>query len=282
MQLTTAVYTPDPQLRRPGRLVREMIRDLSASRELAWRICARNIAAQYRQTALGYVWAVIPPLMTSLVFILLNSAKILRPGETGIPYPVYVVLGTVSFGLFFDALTAPLSAVGGARGMLSKINFPHEALVLAAVGQILFTFAVKVALVAAVLVAFRVPVQPTAALAAVPLAGLLLVGVALGVLLIPIGALFQDVAQGLGIVGAGLVFLTPAAYPPPREGLLGFLTACNPLTPLIMAARDLIVLGSSTYMTTVIMVVVAAIAVLLLAWVVFRLAMPILIERIGS
>jgi len=166
--------------------------------------------------------------------------------------------------------------------MLPKINFPREALVLAAVGQILFNFAVKVTLVAAVLVAFRVPVQPTALLAAVPLVGLLVMGLALGVLLIPIGMLFQDVVQGLGIVGAGLVFLTPAAYPPPREGLLGFLTACNPLTPLIMAARDLIVLGSSTYMTTAIMVVVAAIAVLLLAWVVFRLAMPILIERMGS
>ena len=49
-----------------------------------------------------------------------------------------------------------------------------------------------------------------------------------------------------------------------------------------MAARDLIVFGSSTYMTTTIMVVVAAIAALLLAWVVFRLAMPILIERMGS
>ena len=220
--------------------------------------------------------------MTSLVFVLLDSANLLRTGETGIPYPVYVVLGTVSFGLFLDALTAPLYAVGGARAMLSKINFPREALVLAAVGQILFNFAVKVTLVAAVLVAFRVPVQPTALLAAVPLMGLLMVGVALGVLLIPIGMLFQDVAQSLGVVGTGLMFLTPAAYPPPRAGLLGFLTARNPLTPLIMAARDLIVLGSSTYMTTAIMVVVAAIAVLLLAWVVFRLAMPILIERMGS
>src|SRR5438128_12226161 len=131
MQLTTAVYTPDPQLRKPGRLARAMIRDLAASRELAWRICARNIASQYRQTALGYVWAVIPPLMTSLVFILLNSANLLRMGETGIAYPVYVVLGTVSFGLFLYALAAPLSPFCGAMGLLSNISFPAELLVLA-------------------------------------------------------------------------------------------------------------------------------------------------------
>jgi lipopolysaccharide transport system permease protein len=53
MQLTK-VYTPDPQLRTSGRLIGEMTRDLAASRELAWRLCARNIITQYRQTALDY------------------------------------------------------------------------------------------------------------------------------------------------------------------------------------------------------------------------------------
>src|SRR5436190_9728657 len=107
MRATTAVYTPDPQLRTPGRLVRGMIRDLAASRELAWRLCVRNISAQYRQSALGYFWAIGPPLMTSVLFILLNSANLLRMGDTGVAYPVYVIVGTVSFSLFLDALNMP-------------------------------------------------------------------------------------------------------------------------------------------------------------------------------
>ena len=120
-----------------------MIRDLSASRELAWRLFARNITTQYRQTALGYVWAIGPPLMTSVIFILLNSANLLRPGDTGVPYPVFVIVGTVAFGLFLDALTAPLGAIRGAPGILPKLKFLHEALVLAAMGQLLFNFAVR-------------------------------------------------------------------------------------------------------------------------------------------
>jgi lipopolysaccharide transport system permease protein len=282
MRVTTAVYTPDPQLRTPGRLVREMIRDLSASRELAWRLCARNITTQYRQTALGYVWVVAPPLMTSFLFILLNSANLLRAGETGVPYPVYVILGTVSFSLFLDALNMPLTAVAAARGILAKINFPHEALLLAGVAQILVNFAVKATLVLGVLVMFRVPVPLSAVLVVIPLAGLLLAGIALGVLLVPIGALFQDVGHALGVMASGLVFLTPAAYMPPRVGLLGLITAWNPLTPLIMTARDLIVLGSSTHLSATIMLLAASILALLLSWVAFRLAMPIVIERMGS
>lgn len=278
----SAVYTPDPQLRTPGRLVREMIRDLFASRELAWRLFARNMTTQYRQTALGYFWAIGPPLMTSGLFILLNSANLLRAGETGMPYPVFVVVGTVAFGLFLDALNMPLNVIGGARGILPKINFPREALVLAGLGQTLVNFAVKATLVVAILVTFGVPVPPTALLVVVPLTGLLVMGLAIGILLVPIGALFQDVVHALGVVATGLVFLTPAAYTPPRVGLLGFITSWNPLTPLIMTARDVLVHGSSAQMSTTLILVAASIAALLLSWVVFRLAMPILIERMGS
>ncbi len=282
MRVTTAVYTPDPQLRTPGRLVREMTRDLLASRELAWRLFARNIATQYRQSAFGYIWAVAPPLLTSSLFILLNSANLLRAGDTGVPYPVFVILGTVSFALFLDALNMPLNAIAAARGTLAKINFPHEALLLAGIAQILLNFAVKATLVIGVLVMFRVPVPLTAGLVLIPLMGLLLAGLALGILLVPIGALFQDVGHALGVLATGLVFVTPAAYMPPRTGLLAVITAWNPLTPLLMTARDLILRGSSTYMSTTLVILSASIVALLLAWIAFRLAMPILIERMGS
>src|SRR3954468_6524248 len=259
----TRVYTPDPQLRTPARLAREMVRDLFASRELAWRLCARNITTQYRQTALGYFWAIGPPLMTSVLFILLNSANLLRAGDTGVPYPVFVIVGTVAFGLFLDALNMPLSVIGAARGMLSKINFPHEALLLAGVAQILVNFVVKATLVVVVLVTFRVPVPPTAVLAVIPLTGLLVIGIAIGVFLVPIGALFQDVVHALGVVASGLVFLTPAAYTPPHAGLLGVVTSWNPLTPLLMTARDLLLHGSSPQMSTALVLVAASFAVLL-------------------
>jgi lipopolysaccharide transport system permease protein len=166
--------------------------------------------------------------------------------------------------------------------MLPKLNFPHEALVLAGIAQILVNFAVKATLVVAVMVWFRVPVQPTALLAVVPLSGLLILGIAVGAFLVPIGALFQDVVHALGVVASGLVFLTPAAYTPPTTGLLGIVTSWNPLTPLIMTARDLLVHGSSSQMPATLILVATSIVMLLVSWVVFRLAMPILIERMGS
>jgi len=154
------VYKSESQLRNPLKLLRSMVRDLITSRELTWRLFVRNISTQYRQTALGYFWAVFPPLVHSLVFILLNSSNMLTMQETGVPYPVYVIMGTVFFGLFADALKAPLQMVNGAKGILIKINFPREALLLTAIGQVIFSFSIKMVLLFATLLIFWVPVYP--------------------------------------------------------------------------------------------------------------------------
>ncbi|MCK4944376.1 MAG: ABC transporter permease, partial [Candidatus Aminicenantes bacterium] len=68
-KISEVVYTPASQLAHPMRLVKTMWSDLMASRGLAWRLLIRDISAQYRQTILGYLWAFIPPIFTTLIFV---------------------------------------------------------------------------------------------------------------------------------------------------------------------------------------------------------------------
>ena len=72
------VYTPDSSLRHPIRLIKDMLRDLFAGRELAWRLAVRDISAQYRQTALGILWIFILPLAHTLTWIFLSSSGIVK------------------------------------------------------------------------------------------------------------------------------------------------------------------------------------------------------------
>lgn len=281
-KLPEIVYTAESQLRYPGKLLRSMMRDLLASRDLAWRLLVRDISAQYRQTVLGYFWAVFPPLVISLVFILVNSSNVFRIEGTKIPYPVYVLMGTVFFGLFMEALNAPLKLVNASKAMLAKINFPREALLLSAIGQVSFSFGIKLVLLIVVLFIFQVPVKPTVILAPVPLAGLLLFGTMLGVFLVPFGLLYQDITYGLTVASMGIMFLTPVVYPPPKDGLLATIMSYNPLTPLIMSARDFVVYGMGAYAVSMLMVLLVILVLLFVGWVLFRLALPIIIERIGA
>ena len=81
---------------RKNSVLREMFRDLRASRELAWRLFVRDTSAQYRQSMLGYVWAFLPPLVASVPFIFLNSQGVVNIEGTPIPYPAYALIGTTA------------------------------------------------------------------------------------------------------------------------------------------------------------------------------------------
>ena len=89
------VYTTESRLRRPGVLVRDMLRDLFASRELAWRLFVRNTSAKYRQTMFGYVWAFLPPIVGTVVFLFLRRSGLFAVGETEVPYALFLLAGMV-------------------------------------------------------------------------------------------------------------------------------------------------------------------------------------------
>ena len=275
-------YSPESALRHPRKILTEMFRDLRASRELAWRLTVRDISAQYRQTALGYLWAILPPLATSLVFILLNASQVLNVGETGIPYPAFVMMGTVFWQLFVDALNSPLKVVSASKAMLSKINFPREALIISGILQVLFKFVIQLVLLVAVLIIFKVPIHWTTVFVPIPWLGLLGLGTMFGVLLVPVGLLYEDFKHVLMVGTPLLMFLTPVVYPPPERGLLETITTFNPVTPLLMATREVVLFGIPQNLASFTIVFFGTCLLLFLGWIMYRVAMPILVERMSA
>ena len=67
------------------RVWHEMVSELVDSRELVWRLFLRDFKAKYRQTVLGFLWALIMPLLTVATFVFLNRAGILNIGKVDIP-----------------------------------------------------------------------------------------------------------------------------------------------------------------------------------------------------
>lgn len=276
------VYTPENVLRHPVQLFKQMWRDLLASRELAWRLMVRDISAQYRQSFLGIAWAFLPPIVMSAGFTLANDANVINVGATDLPYPAYVMFSTALWQTFMEALNGPVQAVTVAKPMLARVNFPREAIILAKVGEVFFNFAIKLILIVALFLWFRVPVSWTVILAPVALIHLVLLGTFIGVLLAPLGILYQDVSKGLTMVAGFWLFLTPVIYPVPSQGTFGFLVKLNPVTPLLVTTRELATTGvlSDPYRFWIVSII--TIVGLLLTWVVFRLAMPFVIERVSS
>lgn len=280
--LKETVYSPDSELLSFGKLLRSMWSDLLASRELAWRLLVRNISAQYRQSLLGYAWAFLPPLFTTAIWVFLQSQKVLNVADTGMPYVVFVLTGTVLWQTFVEALNSPLQTVNQFKSLIVKINFPREALILTGVGQVAFNFAIRVMTLIPVYWWFDVPIQPGLLLSLFGVMALLVLGTSIGLILTPLGMLYQDVGRAIRFGTQALFFLTPIVYPVPRASFAGTLVQLNPVTPLLQATRDWLVTGSTAFVSGFLSVFGLSVLLLLSAWVLYRIAMPHLISRLSA
>jgi len=195
------IYTPESSLANPAKMLREMFRDLAACRELAWRLAVRDVKSQYRQAFLGILWAFVLPLSNTVTWIVLSKSGIVSVSNTSLPYPVYVFTGTMLWAIFMDALNAPMQQVNTARGMLAKLNFPREALIVSGIYQTLFNAAIKVALLLGVLVVMGILPGWNLLLFPLGIISLMLVGTALGLLITPVG---KAVRLGSMVVGLRL------------------------------------------------------------------------------
>jgi lipopolysaccharide transport system permease protein len=280
--LPETIYSPESQLLRPRKLFGDMFADLRSCRFLAWRLFVRNMAAQHRQSVLGYLWLFMVPVAQTLLWVFLNNQKVINVSATDIPYPAFVLTGTLLWQGFADALQTPMQQVQASKAMLTKIHFPHEAIMLAAMGQVLVNFAIRLVLMVAVYLWIGVPLTAALLLAPLGILALMAFGMMLGLLLTPLSLLYGDVQKML-VMGLSIwFFITPVIYPTPTAGWAALMTKFNPVTPLLVTTRQWLTGSELTQFGPFVMVFVATLFLSLFGWVVYRLAMPHLIERIGS
>ncbi|MBD2205922.1 ABC transporter permease [Calothrix sp. FACHB-1219] len=281
-QLKEVIYTPESRLRNPKQLAQQMWRDLLASRELAWRLLVRDISAQYRQSFLGIAWAFLPPIIMAAGFTLAHDAKVINIQNTDLPYPAYVLFSTALWQTFVEAVNGPVQAVIAAKPVLARVNFPREALILAKLGEVFFNFAIKLILIVAFFLWWKIPVSWTVILAPVALIHLILLGTFFGILLAPLGILYQDISRGLTLITSFWLFLTPVVYPVPKQGIFSILVQLNPVTPLLVTTRELATTGIISNPAGFWVVSAITILGLIITWITFRLAMPFVVERVSS
>lgn len=282
ISLPETIYTPESELRHPGQLIAKMWRDLKGSRELAWRLMVRDISANYRQSFLGILWAFLPPIVMAMGFTLAGKANVIKIAATDLPYPAYVMFSMILWQTFVEALNGPVTAVSNAKQMLARVNFPREAIILAKLGEVFFNFSIKFILIVVVFVWYKMPITSAAWLSPLALVQLILLGTFIGLLLAPLGAIYQDVVNGITVLTGLWLFLTPVIYPIPGSGVFGTIVRMNPVTPVLVTTRELATTGVVSQPNAFFTVSAITIVGLLATWVSFRLTLPFAIERVSS
>ncbi|MDA7803430.1 ABC transporter permease [Crocinitomix sp.] len=259
-----------------------MFTDAKLSHGLAKRIAKRDISAMYRQSILGLLWAFIIPLINALIWMYLQSSGMITLSDTGIPYPVYVFSGTMLWQIFVESLQSPIQQVAAAKGILAKLNFPREAIILAGIYKNLFNALIKIIILLPIVLYFGA--EPTWTIVFFPLGilSLILVGTTIGLILSPIGTLYTDIGKVIPFMAQFLMFFAPVVFVIPESGLTRLVFELNIMTPLLITSRDFLIGGQLDWLFYFGMVNLVCIFVFIIGWAIYRITMPVLIERMSS
>ncbi|WP_335976753.1 ABC transporter permease [Gaetbulibacter jejuensis] len=281
MALETRVYQKERTIKF-GALLKASLGDMLRSRFLARQLAERDIKAQYRQSYLGIIWAFVMPIGTALVWIFLNNSGTVRLSDTGVPYPVYAFSGTLIWSIMVAAINSPMQNTNAAKGILTKINFPKEALLLSGVYKLLFDSFIKLLLLVLFVFAFGVGFHWSLLLVPFAILAAVLFGTTVGLFLTPLGLLYNDIGKIITFGMQFLMYATPVVYAIPDTGLMRTVMMYNPITPIILTTRDLVVGFSPEFLNYFIVVIAACVPLLFLGLVMYRIAIPIIVERLSA
>ena len=275
-------YSAESEISNPINLIRGMLRDFSAGRELAGRLFVRNLRGLYRQTLLGLFWAFLPPIVNTAFWVFLREADVFDTGKMPINSTIFILTGMIFWQAFIEAFQMPIDVINKNRNMISKLNFPRESLLMVGFGEVLFNFTIRSLLLIPACLWFQFVPPATIVLMPIAALGLVFVGAGLGLMLMPIGALYQDVGRFIGLATPFWMILTPVVYMP----LTGFpgslLNWLNPASPLLILARDWALIGSTEHAGAAIAFGIASVALMLIGLVVYRVSIPVLVERMTA
>jgi len=206
-------------------------------RELFAFLVWRDIQIRYRQTLLGFFWAVLQPLVAMVIFTVLFN-RLAGIESDGAPYPLFAYSGLVAWTFFTNAVGASSNSLIGNQQLISKVYFPRLFIPLASVVALAMDMLLNLILVGGLMVYFQWPVSTSLVWLPVFVLGAIVTASGLGLILSALNVQFRDVKYAVPFFIQMGLFTTPVIYPlqyvPERyHAILAF----NPMAGIVEGFR---------------------------------------------
>jgi lipopolysaccharide transport system permease protein len=222
--------------------VREIVGEQIEYRELLYQMTLRDLLLRYKQTVMGFGWAVFMPLVNTAVFsvIFMRVTRI----DTPVPYPLFAFCGFLLWNFFASSLRFSVLSLTANSNLVTKVYFPREIFPFSAVLVCLVDLAVGSTLLAALIAYYGTPVTPALLFLPVVMAVCLAFTAGIALLLAMANLFYRDIKYLFEVVITVWMFATSVVYPIETiGGRLGVLLAANPMTQIIEAFRAVLLYG---------------------------------------
>lgn len=257
------------------------VKELLKYKHLLFTLTWREIKIRYKQTIMGFLWALLMPMMVVATGILVRKALSVVSGQP-MEYQALlsVMVKALPWAFFAGAIrTASVSLITNAN-LVTKIYFPREVFPFSAVLAALFDFAVA----ASLLIVLFVVNGPSVTIHILWLPFLLLLLVLLttgwGMLLSCATLFFRDVKYIVEVVMTFGILFTPVFYDAAMFGEWSYLLLLNPVGSILEVINDVVVLNRAPDPYWLLYAVVWALGSFFIAWLIFEKAEPAFAESV--
>jgi lipopolysaccharide transport system permease protein len=257
-----------------------MVKDCIASRDLIFQLFRRDYVMMYKKSFLGMGWHLAAPIMGILSWVMMNSTGILDPGDVGIPYPAYVLISTTIWGFFMQTFNNMSKVLEIAQGFVMQVGFPHHVLIVKQWLETGASFLLSLIVLVVGVVFLGVVPAPAAVLFPLALLPILLLGTSIGLVVAVVKIVSPDIQKAIMFLMGFWMYLTPVVFSPNIDSpLMQTIMQWNPMTHLLVGARELFIYGTITNLSIYLMVSLATVVTFMIVWRVFYVTEQKVIEK---
>ena len=230
---------------KPHEKLRLGIKELWQYRELFFFFTWRDIKIKYKQTLLGFAWAVLQPVI--MMFIFAGIGKMYNIPAGGLPRPVFVYAGLLLWNIFSSGVNNAGNSMVTNANIIKKIYFPRLIIpvssVLAALFDFIMTFLVFIGILIFYIVQGKVHINLLSFILVLPLSVFIasITTVGIGSWLASLNVKYRDFRYVIPFMVQVLFFLSPVMYPISGKHLFPgakYVVALNPLYSSIELFRS--------------------------------------------
>lgn len=219
------------------------LKEIWEYRELFFFFTWRDIKVKYKQTILGFLWAVLQPFIMMIVFSLFT--KVLNVPHDGIPRPVFIFSGLLLWNIFANGLVGAGNSMVANANMIKKIYFPRLIIPMSAILVAFFDFLMAFIVYIGILIYFQFEVSIIKLLIFLPVSVVMtvLTTFGLGSLLAALNVKYRDVRYVIPFMVQLLLFMTPVIYPISmfENPTLRLILTLNPMAGAINLLRSALI-----------------------------------------
>ena len=251
--------------------LREMVAELVEYRELLVQMTKRDLLLRYKQTVMGFGWAIFMPLVNTAVFSVIFTR--VAPIDTGVPYPLFAFCGLLAWNFFASTLRFAVTSLVSNMSLVTKVYFPRELFPLSAMLVGVVDLLVGAVVLVGLMLYYGVSSSPLLLWLPVILVVQMAFTMGVGLLLAMANLFYRDVKYLFEVVLTVWMFATSVLYDVGRlGGRLETLALLNPMTPIIDGYRDILFFNRSPFTPAFGAASAISLVCLMVAWVVFHRA----------